>query len=216
MTRDTPASRLVRHLANRGIRDRRVLQALESVPRDEFVPEALQERAWEDNALPISHGQTISQPYIVAWMTQLLQLTGNETVLEIGTGSGYQTAILARLAAKVVTIERISMLSDVARERLKRMGVTNVTYIVGDGTLGCPEQAPYDGILVTAGAPDIPAPLYKQLRVGGRMVIPVGTETEQQMQLVVKQETGPKIQILGGCRFVPLIGDAGWEQFEEP
>lgn len=211
MTCDSRARQLIDQLAERGITDQRVLDALERIPRPEFVPAELRDRAWEDTALPISHGQTISQPYIVGWMSALLRLSGTETVLEVGTGSGYQTAILALLAGHVVTIERIPALSDIARERLKGLGIQNVSYVVGDGTLGSPEDSPFDGILVTAGAPDVPAPLYRQLRAGGRMVIPVGTESEQQMQLIIKTPTGPQIRILGGCRFVPLIGDAGWE-----
>jgi protein-L-isoaspartate(D-aspartate) O-methyltransferase len=206
-----PADRLVEWLQRRGISDPRVLSALRRVPRDRFVPESLASRAWDDDALPIGHGQTISQPYIVAWMTELLRLKGNESVLEVGTGSGYQTALLARLAAQVVTIERIAALSESARRLLDELGVTNVEYVIGDGTLGWPARAPYDGILVTAGAPDVPAPLYRQLKTGGRLVIPVGDSQMQWMQVVTKGPRGPQVERLEGCRFVPLIGEAGWE-----
>jgi protein-L-isoaspartate(D-aspartate) O-methyltransferase len=197
-------------LRARGITDERVLSALDAVPRERFVPPDMWDRAYENSALPIESGQTISQPLMVASMTQELQLTGSERVLEIGTGSGYQTAILAELARQVVTIERIGNLAAQARRRLEDLGYPNIEFHVGDGTLGWPASAPFDAILVTAGAPRYPAPLYDQLAVGGRLVVPVGDETTQILQVVSKTEHGPRIRDAGGCRFVRLIGEAGW------
>jgi protein-L-isoaspartate(D-aspartate) O-methyltransferase len=197
-------------LRSRGITDERVLSALNAVPREEFVPRELWDRAYENSALPIEAGQTISQPLMVASMTQELQLTGDERVLEVGTGSGYQTAVLAELARHVVTIERIESLAVGARGRLEELGCTNIEFHVGDGSLGWPQSAPYDAILVTAGAPRHPAPLYNQLEMGGRLVVPVGDETTQTLQVVSKTEHGPRIRDAGGCRFVRLIGEAGW------
>ncbi len=207
----TPGELLAAKLRERGIESTSVLQAIATIPRDRFVPEELQYRAWEDTALPIGHGQTISQPFVVAWMTEQLNLTGTETVLEIGTGSGYQTAILSQLADRVVTVERIPELSRQAQSLLSSLGIDNVEYHIGDGTLGCPEKSPYDAIIVTAGAPDIPSPLYQQLKTGGRMIIPIGDRSIQEMELIVKHKDGPRRYPLGGCRFVKLIGEAGWE-----
>lgn len=204
------ALQLVEHLRRRGIEDRRVLDALLAVPRDRFVPPEVQDEAWDDTALPIGLGQTISQPMVVAWMTELLMLRGDETVLEIGTGSGYQTALLARLAASVVTLERLPELASAAASRLHALGVQNVEFVVGDGSLGWPDRAPYDAIIVTAGAPRLPAPLYEQLRPGGRLVIPIGDREQQQMERITRGEHGPVVERHGGCRFVPLIGAAGW------
>jgi protein-L-isoaspartate(D-aspartate) O-methyltransferase len=201
-------------LERRGITDPRVLDAIEQTRRELFVPEALQYAAYDDDALPIGQGQTISQPYIVALMTQELQLDGEERVLEIGTGSGYQTAILARLARHVVTIERIGSLSAAARRILAQSGVTNVEYLVGDGTLGNPEHGPYDRIIVTASAPQVPEPLYEQLKPGGRIVAPVGDEASQDLVILEKTPTGPRQTPLCGCRFVKLIGAAGWAPTE--
>jgi protein-L-isoaspartate(D-aspartate) O-methyltransferase len=197
-------------LERRGITDPHVLDAIEQIRRELFVPKSLEYAAYEDDALPIGEGQTISQPYIVALMTQELQLGGNETVLEIGTGSGYQTAILARLARRVVTIERIERLSESARRILSQLGVTNVEYLVGDGTLGNPERGPYDRVIVTASAPAIPEPLYEQLTPGGRIIAPVGDESSQELVVLEKTPTGPRLTPLCGCRFVKLIGEAGW------
>lgn len=201
---------LRRGLASRGIHDSRVLHAIQRTRRDLFVPRAMKQYAYEDDALPIGRGQTISQPYIVALMTQAAELTGDETVLEVGTGSGYQAAILSQLCRRVVTIERIAELAEPARRVLEELGVENVTFITGDGTLGCPKFAPYDAILVTAAAPDTPSPLYEQLRVGGRLIIPVGSEEMQELECVVKTDAGPDINPLCGCRFVKLIGEHGW------
>ena len=206
---------LIAALAAREITDARVLAALTRVPRERFVPDSLHDRAYENIALPIAAGQTISQPLMVALMTQELRLRGDERVLEIGTGSGYQTAVLAELAAEVVTIERIEELSQRARGLLEQLRYTNIEYRVGDGSLGCPERAPYDAIIVTAGAPDYPAPLYRQLKIGGRLVIPVGDETSQTLRVVTKGDEGPDIRDAGGCRFVRLIGDAAWPEEAE-
>ena len=203
---------LRRRLELDGIHDRRVLDAIEQTPRERFVPESLRDRAYENTALPIGAGQTISQPYIVALMTQELRLTGDERVLEVGTGSGYQTAILAQLCRQVVTIERIPELAAAGRLVLEELGFDNVEFRVGDGTLGCPERAPYDGIIVTAGAPDVPAPLFNQLRVGGRLVIPIGDNAVQELTVVTKRERRPEIRQICGCRFVKLVGDAAWPE----
>jgi protein-L-isoaspartate(D-aspartate) O-methyltransferase len=201
-------------LERRGITDPRVLDAIEETRRDLFVPESLQYAAYEDDALPIGEGQTISQPYIVALMTQELRLEGDETVLEIGTGSGYQAAILARLARRVVTIERLERLSERARLVLSELAVTDVEFLVGDGTLGNPERGPYDRVIVTASAPAIPEPLYQQLKPGGLIVAPVGDESSQELVVLEKTPAGPRFTPLCGCRFVKLIGKAGWAPAE--
>jgi len=201
-------------LERRGITDPRVLDAIEETRRDLFLPESLQYAAYEDDALPIGEGQTISQPYIVALMTQELRLEGDETVLEIGTGSGYQAAILARLARRVVTIERIERLSERARRVLSELGITNVEFLVGDGTLGNSERGPYDRVIVTASAPAIPEPLYKQLKPAGLIVAPVGDESSQELVVLEKTPAGPRLTPLCGCRFVKLIGQAGWAPAE--
>ncbi|HEX6279892.1 MAG TPA: protein-L-isoaspartate(D-aspartate) O-methyltransferase [Pyrinomonadaceae bacterium] len=194
------------------IEDERVLSAMNAVPRHLFVPSALQSQAYRDNALPLSVGQTVSQPFIVARMTELLELTGRERVLEIGSGSGYQTAVLAILARKVFAIERIPSIAAAAKERLMRLGFRNVSYRVGDGTLGWPVYAPFDAILVAAGGPEIPHPLVDQLEVGGRMVIPIGREERSQVLVrVTKKEAGYSAENCGPCAFVPLIGEHGWK-----
>ncbi len=206
--------RMVREqIEARGIKDPRVLAAMRKVPRHLFVDEALWPQAYNDYPLPIGEGQTISQPYIVALMTSALELKGNEKVLEIGTGSGYQTAILAELAKSVFTIERVNDLMLRAKKILDRLGYFNVAYKVGDGTLGWPEMAPFQGIIVTAAAPDIPLPYLEQLDVGGRIVIPVGDRSAQVLYKVTKLPNGElKKENLGGCRFVPLIGKYGWPE----
>jgi protein-L-isoaspartate(D-aspartate) O-methyltransferase len=197
-------------LARRDIRDPRVLEAFRSVERHRFVGEALQREAYADHPLPIGDGQTISQPYMVALMTQCLELEGDERVLEIGTGCGFQAAILSRLAAEVYTIERIASLSKKAEALLGGLGYTNVRFSVGDGTRGLPESAPYDGIVVTAGSPGIPEPLLEQLAEGGRLVIPVGGRWSQEL-LVVRRDRGRFVQRrICGCIFVPLVGTHGW------
>ena len=201
---------LVENLRNRGIADERVLEAIASVDRARFVPPESAAFAWDDTALPIGAGQTISQPYIVALMTEALGLAGGEAVLEVGTGSGYQAAVLSRLAAKVVTIERLPELQETARQALAAPGFENIVFRTGDGTLGSADDGPYDGILVTAAAPDVPPALYSQLADDGRLVLPVGTEHEQDLVLITKTVRGPTRQVLCACRFVPLIGEQGW------
>jgi len=214
MSIESQQQRLRGELEGRGIRDKRVLDVIARTRRDLFVPEEIRSQAYIDDALPIAAGQTISQPYIVALMTQELGLAGDERVLEIGTGSGYQTAILAQLCREVVTVERIEILSLAARDLLERIGDYNVEYYVGDGTLGCPERGPYDGIIVTAAAPRVPPPLYDQLAPGGRMVIPVGDQTSQMLLVVERHGPEPTIREVCGCRFVKLIGAAGWLEGE--
>jgi protein-L-isoaspartate(D-aspartate) O-methyltransferase len=206
--------RMVREqIEARGIKDPRVLAAMRKVPRHLFIDEALWPQAYNDYPLPIGEGQTISQPYIVALMTSALELKGDEKVLEIGTGSGYQTAILAELAKGVFTIERVDDLMLKAKKILDRLGYFNVAYKTGDGTLGWPEMAPFQGIIVTAAAPDIPLPYLEQLDVGGRIVIPIGDRWAQMLYKVTKLPNGEfKKENLGGCRFVPLIGEYGWPE----
>jgi protein-L-isoaspartate(D-aspartate) O-methyltransferase len=201
---------LLASLNDAGIRDTRVLAAIAATPREFFVDETQYNLAYEDRALPIDMGQTISQPLMVATMTQALQLRGQERVLEIGTGSGYQAAILARLAGHVYSVERIQQLACSAFTRLSKLGIDNVTIYVGDGSLGWPEQAPYDRIIVTAAAPDVPAHLFNQLASWGMMVIPVGRPDRQELLVVHRAPWGPEVRSLGGCLFVPLLGEAGW------
>lgn len=196
----------------RGIRDERVLAAMESIPRHLFVPPYLSGRAYDDGPLPIGEGQTISQPYIVAEMTQALSLAGSEKVLEIGTGSGYQTAVLCRLAGEVVTMERIAALQTAAKIVLEELGVENVRFRTGDGTLGCPEEAPFDRIIVTAAAPGVPEPLFEQLAEGGIAILPIGERWEQELVRVTKASGKAKKDFLGGCRFVPLVGRYGFPE----
>jgi protein-L-isoaspartate(D-aspartate) O-methyltransferase len=194
-----------------GIADERVLAALKSVPRHFFVPEALQGRAYGDHALPISASQTISQPYIVARMTELLQIDGSSRVLEIGSGSGYQTAVLSKVAGQVYSIERIGDLAREAQARIRQLDIYNATVKCFDGTLGWAAHAPYDAILVAAGSPIIPSPLVAQLKIGGRLVLPVGESRESQRLIrVIKTETSYTEEDYGGCAFVPLIGQHGW------
>ena len=197
-------------LRRRGITDCRVLEAMAQVPRHEFVPEAYRSQSYEDHPIPIGEDQTISQPFIIAVSLQALALQGNENVLEVGTGSGYQTALLARLARFVYSIERHSSLANGAAAVLARLGITNIKIVVGDGSRGLPESAPFDGILVSAAAPRIPASLIEQLAGNGRMVVPVGPAHAQELQLVRKDEGNPVVETLEGCRFVPLIGSEGY------
>lgn len=208
--------RMVREqLERRKIRDPRVLETMGAVPRETFASAADARnpaRAYADGALPAGRGQTLSQPYMVAAMTEALEATPTSRILEVGTGTGYQTAILARLAGEVWTIERDPILAREARERLDAMGLDNVRYRVGDGTLGWSEGAPFDGILVTAGAPRVPAPLVAQMAPTGRLVIPVGSQTMQELLLVTLDRDGtPRTRVLMECRFVPLLGEEGWE-----
>ena len=196
----------------RGVKDERVLAAMRKVPRHEFLPEGIRGMAYQDNALPLGEGQTISQPYMVALMTELLELKGTERVLEIGTGSGYQAAVLSHVCEKVYTVERIKMLADKARATLDRLGYRTVAIKTYVGTYGWKEMAPFDAIMVTAGAPEIPAPLVEQLCVGGRMVIPVGERYGQQLVKVVKTAEGTRTEQSVPCMFVPLIGNHGWKE----
>jgi protein-L-isoaspartate(D-aspartate) O-methyltransferase len=195
----------------RGIHDKRVLDAMLKVPRHLFVGEALQDQAYGDFPLPIGEGQTISQPYIVAEMTQALELGKDDRVLEIGTGSGYQTAILAELAYRVYTVERVRELFIKARKLLDHLQYYNVVAKCSDGTLGWPDESPFEAIIVTAGAPEVPETLVEQLKPGGRLIIPVGGRLSQTLFKVVKEEDGANKANLGGCRFVRLIGEHGWK-----
>lgn len=203
---------LKEHLQGRGIRDLTVLAAMREVPREEFVDERVVAKAYGDHPLPIAGGQTISQPYIVAYMTEALELGRNDRVLEIGTGSGYAAAVLSRIVTTVYSVERLGGLAQSARERLERLGYTNIVIHEGDGTLGWPEHAPYDAIVVTAGAPGVPQPLLAQLATGGRLVIPVGRSCDVQSLIRVRRVTEHdyRREELCGVRFVPLIGAAGW------
>lgn len=205
-------------IARRGVRDRRVLNALRTVPRERFVPERLAEFAYEDTPLPIAEEQTISQPFVVALMAEALELAPGDKVLEIGAGSGYAAAVLGQLAREVWAVERHESLAREAAERLAALGSENVHVVHGDGTLGLPEHAPYDGIVVAAGGPDVPPALLDQLAPGGRLVIPVGPDPRTQSLLRVRRtEQGFVREDLGGVRFVPLIGEQGWgEEMEIP
>jgi protein-L-isoaspartate(D-aspartate) O-methyltransferase len=201
--------RMVRtQLAERGIRDVRVLDAMSKVPRHEFVPETFRQDAYEDYPLPIGEGQTISQPYIVAAMLQHLALQATERVLEIGTGSGYVTALLSLLCAEVYSVERHAQLAILAESTLYRLGYRNVKIRVGDGSQGWPEYAPFDAILVSAATHEMPPALFAQLREGGRMMVPVGPPSSQELQLIRKVGGEPEVEILEGCRFVPLVEGA--------
>ncbi|HET7553534.1 MAG TPA: protein-L-isoaspartate(D-aspartate) O-methyltransferase [Gemmatimonadaceae bacterium] len=202
--------RLVEALQEGGIRDLAVLRAFDEVPRHIFVPTGMRHRAYEDSALPIGQGQTISQPSMHARYLELLRLTGNEKVLEIGTGSGYQTALLAHLASQVFSIERVAPLLERARDAIRQTGARNVSVLVGDGTLGWRDYGPYDAILVTAGAPDIPRPLAEQLAEGGRLLIPLGGREEQMLTLVIRRGDALERRDIAPARFVPLVGTFGW------
>lgn len=214
LDRDQKIKNLLTEINRGGVRDRDVLMAIAAVPRDSFVrPQAI-DRAWENRALPIDDGQTISQPLIVGLMTQALNLSGNERILEIGTGSGYQAAILSELAREVISIERFPNLAESAQARLIALGYKTVRVVVGDGTLGWPEHAPYDGIIVTAAAPHLPNALEQQLsqRMGARVVIPIGSPDDQELMVYERTRTGLREYSLGPVRFVPLIGQQGWQE----
>ncbi|MDQ3697311.1 MAG: protein-L-isoaspartate(D-aspartate) O-methyltransferase [Gemmatimonadota bacterium] len=202
--------RLVETLQSSGITDLAVLHAFDLTPRHLFVPTGIQHRAYEDSALPIGNGQTISQPSTHARYLSLLRLTGSERVLEVGTGSGYQTALLSHLAGQVFTVERVGPLLDRAREALRSAGASSVSILSGDGTLGWRDYAPYDAILVTAGAPAVPPPLTEQLADGGRLLIPLGGREEQMLTLVTRRGTEIEMRDIAPARFVPLIGAYGW------
>jgi protein-L-isoaspartate(D-aspartate) O-methyltransferase len=203
-------TRMVELLRSRGIKDPRVLKAMSEIPRHLFVPEALIGKAYGDHALPIGEMQTISQPYMVARMTELLEVDKDSTVLEIGAGSGYQTAVLSAVAGRVFAIERISDLARSAQANIRKLGCYNATVKWFDGTIGWSDHAPYDGILVAAGGPEIPEPLVQQLAVGGRLVIPIGDAEQQTLVRVIRTETGIVREDHGACVFVKLIGRYGW------
>jgi len=198
-------------LVARGVTDARVIEVMRRLPRHLFVDEALRDRAYGDHPLPIGEGQTISQPFIVGRMTELLRLTGREKVLEVGTGCGYQAAVLAELAGRVCTMERIPRLATRARETLEGLGYRNVWVRAANGTLGWPDEAPFDRILVAAGGPTVPPPLFDQLTEGGRMVIPVGDATNQVLQVIEKVQGGKRVTEDSGCVFVKLVGKYAWE-----
>ncbi len=210
---EIPRRRMVAKLRDHyRIRDERVLEAMAFIPRHLFVPQAIKPQAYKDNALPLAAGQTISQPFIVARMTELLAVTPDSKILEIGAGSGYQTSILAVLARKVFAIERIPQLAQQAGEKIKTLGFANVTLTCADGTNGWEIYAPYDGILVAAGSPVIPEPLIRQLKIGGRLVIPIGQDQKSQHLIrVTRTENNFKTEDFGACAFVPLIGEHGWK-----
>jgi len=205
-------TRLVETLRRKGVRNLSVLRAIQMVPRHLFVPESVRHRAYDDVALPIGSGQTISQPYVQARYLELIALTGQEKVLEIGTGSGYQTAMLALVASMVFSVERVAALAQSARSALAAAGVRNVTVLVGDGTLGWRPFAPYDAILVSAASPEVPAPLVEQLAPGGRMVIPLGDRASQTLTLVERHGDGVRTSTVADVRFVPLVGEFGFRQ----
>jgi len=201
-------------IRSRGVRDERVLRAMEKIPRHLFIDEGLIDQAYNDNPLPIGEKQTISQPYIVALMTEALELKGREKVLELGTGSGYQAAILAELADRVFTVERLASLAQKARKLIESLNYYNVVIRVGDGTYGWREESPFDAIAVSAGSPSIPRMLVEQLAIGGRLVIPVGGRYSQSLIKLTRLSENPddvKKEDLGGCRFVSLIGEHGWK-----
>ncbi|HUQ22177.1 MAG TPA: protein-L-isoaspartate(D-aspartate) O-methyltransferase [Gaiellaceae bacterium] len=202
---------LAAFLRRRGIGSDRVLAAIAAVPRELFVPGELLQDAYDDRALPIGHGQTISQPFMVATICAALELSPDARVLDVGTGSGYQAAVLAELADEVVTIERVPELAARARQTLERAGYGDVEVRVGDGTLGVPERAPFDGIAVAAAAPAVPDSLYDQLAVGGRIAVPVGSLRDQWLEVVARRSDGPEAVRSVPCRFVPLVGAAGFE-----
>ena len=207
-----PRRRLVEQLQDQGIHDLSVLKAIDETPRHLFVPRAVRHRAYEDSALPIGNGQTISQPSIHARYLQLLHLTGTEKVLEIGTGSGYQTVLLSHLAAQVFSIERVAPLLESARAIIQQTGARNISLLLGDGTLGWRQYAPYDAILVSAAAPDVPEAYIEQLAEGGRLLIPLGDREEQILYLIVKRGDGLERTEIAPVRFVPLVGKHSWEE----
>jgi len=199
-------------LRGRDIGDERVLAAMERVPRELFVPPELRDRAYKDAALPIGSGQTISQPYMVARIVEELGLDGDEKVLDVGTGSGYQAAVLAQLGEQVHSIERIPELAEQARRNFEAAGVDNVAVHVGDGSRGLPQEAPFDAIAVAAAAPEFPQALYEQLKTGGRLVVPVGRRQGQRLEVIVRSPEGPAVLRSVPCRFVPLVGEEGFDR----
>jgi len=209
MDYETARARLIEHLRGE-IRDERVLEAMSLIPRELFVPPEKGNLAYEDRPLPIGYGQTISQPLIIAMMTSALELNGGEKVLEVGTGSGYQAAILAELAKQVVTVERLPALAGAAKKVLDKLGYMNISVHIAEPILGWQIEAPYDAIVVTAGAPDVPDVLISQLNIGGRMVIPVGSRYDQELYKITRQKDRNITMNMGGCRFVSLIGEDAW------
>lgn len=207
---------LLERMQDRGIRDLEILRAFDLVPRHEFLPQAVAHRAYEDSPIPIGFGQTASQPSLQALYMQTLQLRPTDKVLEIGTGSGFQTAVLAQLVDRVYSVERLRALSVRAREVLDRLRISNVALLVGDGTIGWSRYAPYDAILVAAGSPEIPQPLLDQLAVGGRMLVPVGNRDMQRLLLVTRTPQGIQSEEVLDCTFVPLLGRFGWEEGGAP
>ncbi|HJQ25868.1 MAG TPA: protein-L-isoaspartate(D-aspartate) O-methyltransferase [Blastocatellia bacterium] len=207
----SPRQKMVELLRSRGIRDERVLKAMAEIPRHWFVPEAFEAQAYGDHALPIGQEQTISQPYMVAIMTELLEVNQDSTVLEIGAGSGYQTAVLSAVAGRVFALERLSDLARTAQANIRRLGCYNATVKWFDGTIGWSEHAPYDGILVAAGGPEVPEPLVQQLAIGGRLVMPVGDTEQQTLVRIIRTEGGIVRENHGQCMFVKLIGRYGWQ-----
>jgi protein-L-isoaspartate(D-aspartate) O-methyltransferase len=207
---DAARAELVKYLDGE-IRDKKVIAAMAHIPREQFIPPESRRLAYKDGPLPIGWDQTISQPFIIAIMTEALELKGKEKVLEVGTGSGYQTAILAELAAEIISVERVPALADSARQTLDNLGYKNIKIHLAEETLGWQRRAPYDGIMVTAAAPEIPDDLLAQLNIGGHMVIPVGPRYSQELYKVTKQKGKNKVQNLGGCRFVALIGKGAWQ-----
>ena len=204
-------ARLIEHLSTE-IKDKRVLEVMSRVPRERFVPPENQHLAYEDSPLPIGFEQTISQPFIVALMTEALELTGDEKVLEVGTGSGYQAAILAELTRLVITVERLAPLAESAKKVLDSLGYTNIEVHLAEETLGWPSGAPYGAIMVTSGAPRVPADILAQLAIGGRIVIPAGSRYVQELYKITRRRKKNTVQSLGGCRFVSLIGKSAWEE----
>jgi protein-L-isoaspartate(D-aspartate) O-methyltransferase len=200
-----------RQITARGINDHRILKAMQEIPRHLFIPPPYDRAAYEDNPVPIGNGQTISQPYIVAVMTELLHPKETDNILEIGAGSGYQAAVLSRLVQRLTTIERIKTIAEMARRNLKSLGIDNVLVIEGDGTVGYPDNAPYNGIIITAATPDVPLPLIEQLADGGTLVAPVGDRDLQDLITIHKHAQSVTRTSHGGVRFVPLIGKHGWE-----
>jgi len=205
---------LIEKLRDAGISDLEILRTFDLVPRHEFLPEAVSHRAYEDAPVPIGFGQTASQPSLQALYVQLLRLRPTDRVLEIGTGSGFQTAILARLVANVYSVERLRPLGDRARETLDRLRISNAAILIGDGTIGWNRYAPYDAILVAAAAPNVPQPLVAQLAIGGRMLVPVGSRESQRLMLITRTETGHEEEEVLDCTFVPLLGRFGWTDQE--
>jgi protein-L-isoaspartate(D-aspartate) O-methyltransferase len=204
-----------RQLRRRGISDERVLEAMGAVPREHFVPESVRRSAYNDSALPIGHQQTISQPWVVAAICQALRLTGSERVLEVGTGSGYSAAVLARIADRVISIERVAELGEAARQKLEELGIPNVEVIVGDGSRGHREASPYEGIAVHAATPEAPHSLLAQLAADGRLVVPIATGTADLLTAFVRENGDLRQETIGPCRFVPLLGAEGFEPPDE-